>query len=143
MQISVSIQTHHMKIERLKMKNKTAYIASRYRADTDEQFGKQLQLTKDISREVVAGGYDVIVPHLYYPLFLDDNNEAERKAGIASAIRLLDICDILLVCIGRGVSEGMEAEITHAKENDMQIRYFGNMNDLRDILKRLDVSQGN
>ncbi len=119
------------------MLSKVAYVCSRYRAETDEVFVTQLETTKDISRILVADGYDVIVPHLYYPLFLDDNDKAERKAGLESAIRLLNVCDMMFVHIGNKVSVGMEAEIREAKLKDIDIRYFTNMNDLRDILKDL------
>jgi len=118
------------------MNRKVIYVASRYRADTEQQFNNQMEITKIVSREIVAAGYDVIVPHLYYPLFLDDNEEAERKAGIQSAIRLLDICDAVYVSIGLGVSKGMESEINHAKKNNMDIYYFRNINELKDLLKK-------
>jgi len=95
--------------------SKIAYVCSRYRADTDEVFESQLETTKDISRILVSDGYDVIVPHLYYPLFLDDDNEYEREIGLESAKGLVYVCDVVFVHIGNRVSEGMEAEIKEAK----------------------------
>ena len=117
--------------------NKVVYVCSRYSADTEEVFESQLQATKDIARVLAADEYDVIIPHLYYPLFLDDNDEIERKAGLESAIRLLCICDIMFVYIGNKASEGMESEIKEAKQKGISVHYFANMNELRDILKRL------
>lgn len=119
------------------MKRKVIYIASRYSADFKEQFEEQLKITKEISREVVLAGHEVIVPHLYYPTFLDDDNEEERLIGTQSAIRLLDVCDVLFVHIGLGISKGMDAEIGVAKEKGMIIAYFRNTTELKDILKRL------
>jgi len=118
-------------------KSKVAYVCSRYRADTGEVFKSQLQVTEEISRTLVLGGYDIIAPHSYYPLFLDDDDETEREVGMKSALRLLSVCDVMFVHIGNRVSVGMEAEIQEAKSKNMDIRYFTNMNDLRDILKRL------
>ena len=112
------------------------YIVSPYRAKDIVQFEMQLDHTKEISKEVVVAGHEVIVPHLYYPTFLDDSDEDEREIGTESAIRLLHVCDTLFVFIGLGVSSGMEAEIEAAKQKDMEIRYFKNINELRDILKR-------
>jgi len=97
------------------------YICSRYRANSDEQFAKQLEYTKDKAKIEVLTGNDVIVPHLYYPLFLDDNIESERTLGMESAIRLMETCDRVLVCLKYGVSSGMLAEIAHAIENDIEI----------------------
>ena len=115
----------------------TIYVCSRYRADTAMKFEEQLTHTKEISRIIVKGGFDVIVPHLYYTQFLDDNIEAERKIGIESATRLVTICDALFVSIKDGVSVGMEAEINTAKENNKDIYYFRNKNELLDLLKKL------
>lgn len=116
---------------------KVAYVCSRYSSDTEEVFESQLQTTKDISLALVLEGYDVIVPHLYYPLFLDDSYEAEREIGIQSAIRLLHVCNAMFVHIGNKVSKGMEAEIQEAEQKNIDIFYFRNINDLRDILKRI------
>ena len=121
------------------MENKTAYICSRYSADTKEQFDKQMQMTQEFSREAVLSGYAVIVPPMYYPCFLDDNNKEERQLGLDSAIRLLHKCDIVFVYIGLGVSSGMEAEIEEARRVGKQIYFFENMNTMRDILKRLEI----
>ena len=105
------------------------YICSRYRADTEEQFELQLAETKEVAREVALAGHDVIVPHLMLTQFLDDNIESEREVGIASALRLLDVCDYIYVYIGLGVSKGMEAEIEYVKDKKIGIRYFRNMNE--------------
>jgi len=87
---------------------KTVYVCSRYRADDEKQFLIQLEYTKAKAREQVLLGNNVIVPHLYYPQFLDDNNEEERKLGMDSAINLMFSCDEVLVCIKHGISDGMK-----------------------------------
>jgi len=98
-----------------------AYICSRYRADTQEQFETQLAYTKEKAREEVMLGRDVVVPHLYYPQFLDDNDVMERELGMESAINLMKYCDLIIVCIKYGKSAGMLAEIKIAEENNMRI----------------------
>lgn len=103
------------------MVGKTAYICSPYRADTEEKFERQLQYTKAMSREAIMQGFDVIVPHLYYPLFLDDNNEVERQLGMNSAINLILVCNIVIVCEKYGISSGMKAEIEFAQKNGIKI----------------------
>lgn len=116
-------------------RNKTAYICSRYTADTQGVFEDRLQTTKDISRVLVTKGYDVIVPHLYYPLFLDDTIKAERNLGMASAIRLLKVCDVVFAHTGNGVSAGMEAELEVAREKGKVIHYFKHLVELRQLIK--------
>ena len=91
------------------------YVCSPYRAKIDEQFNKQLEYTKAIAKEVVLAGHDVIVPHLYYTQFLDDEIVEEREMGISSAINLLKTCDLLLINTKYGISEGMKQEILHAE----------------------------
>lgn len=100
---------------------KTVYICSPYRADNPTQFELQLAYTKRKAREQVLLGNNVIVPHLYYPQFLDDNNEEERTLGMASAIDLMRVCDMVLVCIGYGISNGMIREINVAEEHNLSI----------------------
>ncbi len=114
------------------------YIASRYSAKTQEQFDKQMEATKSISREVVLAGHEVIVPHLYYPLFLNDDDIAERLVGTQSAIKLLDVCDLLVVYVGLGISSGMRAEIETARQKGMQIYHFDDVSKVRERLCKLN-----
>lgn len=101
---------------------KTIYIATPYRAETKEQFDKQLEYTKMIARDEVLKGNDVIVPHLYYPQFLDDNVDEERTLGMLSAKNLILVCDEVVVGIGFGISVGVQAEIAFAQEHNKLIR---------------------
>jgi len=102
--------------------NKTAYICSPYRADDDDQFQAQIQYTRHLAKMAVMNGYDVIVPHLYYPQFLNDKVESERNTGMASAINLILKCDILIIGLHHGMSDGMRAEIEFAKENSIPLK---------------------
>lgn len=101
--------------------NIVIYVCSRYRADTEEVFEKQLQATRDLSKNVVLSGYNVIVPHLYYPTFLDDNDEEQRTLGINNALNLLNVCDVIVVLNTDGISEGMQLEINKAKDLSIPI----------------------
>ena len=103
------------------MVGKTAYICSRYRAEKTAQFEDQLAYTKKMARDAVMQGFDVIVPHLYYPLFLSDDDEAERELGMNSALNLILVCNVLLVCEKYGISSGMKAEIEFAEKMGIRI----------------------
>ena len=113
-----------------------AYVISRYRSEDKEQFKKQLDITKQISKMLVQYGHDVFVPHLMYPQFLDDNIPEERNKGIDSAIRWMKSCDCAFAYIGLGISDGMECEINEARYLEKTIFYFSNLSELEDILKR-------
>lgn len=104
------------------MVGKLAYICSPYRADTERQFERQLEYTKQVSRATVMNGYDVIVPHLYYTQFLDDKNDVEREIGINSALNLIIACDVLIVCERYGISSGMKKEIEFAEKLGTEIK---------------------
>jgi hypothetical protein len=60
---------------------------------------------------------------LLYPQYLNDNDEVERKLGLALARDLLKRCDEIHVFTGRGVSEGMAAEIKLAHKLGKKIIY--------------------
>lgn len=103
------------------MINQVAYICSPYRAETIIQFHEQIKYTKEKSRDAVMLGYDVIVPHLYYTQFLDDNKEAEREIGMNSALNLILACNFLISCEKYGISKGMKAEIEFAEKHGIEI----------------------
>ncbi len=102
---------------------KKVYICSRYRAD------KRHSVKGNINRALLACGYAVMegyapyAPHLYLPLFLDDNDPAEREKGMAIGREFLKICDEVWQW-GATVSEGMAAELALAKELGKPIRVF-------------------
>ena len=64
-----------------------------------------------------------IVPHLYFPSFLDDNIPNERMTGIAMGLELMDICDEVYV-FGFDITEGMKFELNHAKETRKPVRLY-------------------
>ena len=97
------------------------YICSPYRAEDDAQFERQLKYTRELARTEVFKGHNVVVPHLYYPQFLDDNDDNERTLGMLSAINTMNYCDKIVVGIKYGKSVGMLAEIAHAESNNMLI----------------------
>ena len=102
------------------MGKKLVYICSPFRGNYEEN-------TKNARTfcEVVMKYFPdtvPIAPHLYFPQFLDDTNPTERSLGMEAGIALLDKCDEIWV-YGLGIeSEGMRAEIEHAKKHGIPIR---------------------
>jgi len=99
------------------------YICSPYRAKTPQQHQIHLEYAKELSKRITLSLGAVITPHLYYPLFLDDNVEREREIGMESALDLLKVCDTLVVGQKHGISSGMQMEIDFAKKNNIDIIY--------------------
>ena len=91
------------------------YICSPYRAPTDDLLIRNISYAQEIGRELVLQGESVIIPHLYYTNFLDDDVKEERELGLKSALELLKICEYVFVADRYGISEGMKGEIAEAR----------------------------
>ena len=96
---------------------KTAYICSPFRGLVRRNTAYARRLT----RYAVQQGYAPITPHLYITQVLDDEKPTEREQGIAVGLKLLEVCDVILVGCRYGISEGMNAEIEIAKKLDKEI----------------------
>lgn len=67
-------------------------------------------LATAICYAVVSAGGAPFAPHLLYPSFLEDHNEAERAMGIQCGMAWLEVADVVLVYTGNGVTRGMRQE---------------------------------
>lgn len=90
---------------------KTAYICSPYSGDTK----RNKQYARELTAHAIQLGYAPITPHLYITECLDDNEPEQRELGLNTAIALLSVCDIIIVGIKYGISDGMEREIVKAR----------------------------
>lgn len=113
------------------------YVCSRFRSKEPETFMKYLTYTCEVSREIVMQGHEAIAPHLLYPNFLNDDIEEERNAGIKSALKLMHVSDMIIINTKFGISEGMKEEIKHAKENNMKKYTVKDIQELKELLKRI------
>jgi hypothetical protein len=64
-----------------------------------------------------------IAPHLLFPQFLDDADEAQRALGLFMGYVLMTKCVEVWV-FGEHISLGMAREIESAERRGMPIRYF-------------------
>lgn len=88
-----------------------AFVCSPFRGDLEANAEK----AREYSHRVFEAGYTPLAPHLLFPQFLNENNPAEREAGIQMGMGLLARCRLLVVC-GDKISEGMAREIKLAGE---------------------------
>ena len=56
---------------------------------------------------------------------LDESIEGERKIGLAAGTEILRRCDLVIVGMKYGISEGMAAEIRCAEDEGILIKYIG------------------
>lgn len=96
------------------------YIAAPYAGDVEANvaFAKQAALYA-MSAHCVP-----FVPHLQFPAFLDDNVPNQRALGIQANLELLRRCDELWVFNYKGISAGMQQEITYADQHSIPVKYI-------------------
>lgn len=99
----------------------TAYICSPFRAKTAVQLDNNIEYAQWLTKKAIQAELASITPHLYITQVLCDNIEAERAAGLAAGIALLDKCDVLVLGERYGISSGMSAEIEKAKADGIKI----------------------
>lgn len=98
---------------------KKVFICSPYRGNIEENKKKAVTY----ARITVMSGDIPIVPHLYFPAFLDEKIPNERMTGIAMGLELMDMCDEVYV-FGFDITEGMKFELDHAKETCKPVRLY-------------------
>ncbi len=88
-----------------------AYICSRYAGDVEHN----LRVALALCRMAIEAGLAPFAPHLLFTQFLDDTDPAQREVGISLGLRFMEVCDVVWVYLGEGVSDGMRREIEHAR----------------------------
>ena len=90
---------------------KKIFVCSPYRGNIEKNTKKAVFA----ARFICNCGHIPVVPHLYFPQFLDENDQFERSCGIEYGIELMKVCDQLWL-IGSEITKGMEYELEVAKE---------------------------
>lgn len=95
------------------------YVCSPYRGDEE----RNTRLARQYARFVYDKGFLPVVPHLYFPQFLEEQKEQERLAGMEFGLSLMLQCREVWV-FGEQMSEGMCREISYAVRHGIPVRYF-------------------
>lgn len=93
-----------------------------------------LKKAKEYCREAALHGYIPIAPHVYFTLFLNDENETERKLGMGYGWKLLRECNEVWV-YGPDITEGMSKDIKIAKKLRKKIVYKNFVNSTYQLTK--------
>ena len=93
---------------------------------------KNILNAKKYCRFAVESGYIPFAPHLFFPRFLSDENEAERRLGIRMGKVFLDDCRETW-WFGDTVTEGMQMELDRARHRRLTVRHFtANLEEVKD-----------
>jgi hypothetical protein len=95
----------------MKCEMKKVFVCSPYRGNIEENTKK----AAFAARVICNCGHIPVVPHLYFPQFLDDNDQFERSRGIECGIELMKACEQLWL-IGLEITQGMEYELEVARK---------------------------
>ena len=98
---------------------KKIFICSPFRGDIKVNTEK----AKFYAGVLAKSGNIPIAPHLYFPMFLDENSATERMMGIEMGIQLMNTCDEVRV-YGFNITEGMHFELNHARKKGIPIRLY-------------------
>jgi len=82
-----------------------------------------LKLAKDACTLAVLRGCEPVALHLYYPQFLNDDDEYERQLGMELGLRTLRSCDEIWIISPR-ISSGISAEIKEAQKCGIPVLVF-------------------
>lgn len=104
---------------------KTAYICSPYRGKTEQEETEHVAYAVELMEYVLASGQVApIVPHLYFPMVLDDDLQGDREIAQKCGAHLLEGCDMMICGMKYGMSEGMSEEIQIALEENIPILWI-------------------
>ncbi len=92
-----------------------AYICSPYRAKDGAGLERNIEYARALTKLALDAGVAPVTPHLYMTQCLDEDKPQERARGMAAGLELLKGCDLVIVGVKYGVSEGMSREIRAAE----------------------------
>ena len=91
-----------------------AYVCSPLSADNDADFVRNMRTARAYMFYAFKKmNLNARAPHAYLPMLLCDRIPAERALGLQFGLRLMEHCEVMLVC-GNRISKGMRGEIEHA-----------------------------
>lgn len=109
-------------------KSKLVYICSPYATGNVQE---NVDRAREYCKLVLQEGFIPVAPHLLYPQFLCDEDEAEREQGLACGLALLEVCAEVWV-FGQ-ISKGMLREIDYASENKIPVFFDGKRKTVKEI----------
>lgn len=90
------------------------FIISPFSGKTIQEQERNVEFAKALARRCSEQETIPIVPHIYFPGFLNDSGD-ERICGIESGHRLMTFCNkVMVATIDHRITEGMKEDINFA-----------------------------
>lgn len=103
---------------------KKAYICSPLSADQDDRFVENMRTARAYMYYAMKKmNLNARAPHAYLPMLLCDRVPAERALGLQFGLRLMENCDLMLIC-GNRISRGMRGEMEQAVKLGIPMTVF-------------------
>ncbi|MCM1508987.1 MAG: hypothetical protein NC177_17905, partial [Ruminococcus flavefaciens] len=91
-----------------------AYVCSPLGAEKEDEFVQNMRAARAYMFYAMKKmNLNARAPHAYLPMLLCDQIPAERALGLQFGLRLMENCEIMLIC-GNRISQGMRGEIEQA-----------------------------
>lgn len=106
------------------LSGRKAYICSPLSADTQKGIIHNMEMAKFYlakMREIYH--CRTFASHAHLPLMLDDSIPEEREAALQIGMKMLRLCDTLIIC-GRRISSGMAKEIKAAFALGIEVFWY-------------------
>lgn len=101
-----------------------AYICSPLSSETEDEIRRNMLRARQFMKQIAdIYGYRTYAPHAYLPELLDDTYREERALALSFDMKLLEICEIIIVC-GTRISRGMQMEIEQAFRLNKEVYHW-------------------
>ncbi|MCB6415675.1 nucleoside 2-deoxyribosyltransferase [Faecalimonas umbilicata] len=106
------------------LSGRKAYICSPLSAPTEKEIRHNMEMAKFyLMRMRQIYHCRTFASHAYLPLMLDDTIQEERKVALQIGMKMLRLCDALIIC-GRRISAGMAKEIKAAFALGIEVFWY-------------------
>ena len=112
-----------------------AYICSPYRGQSEEEYRRNGDYARELTKLALRAGLAPITPHLYITQVTDDSVPEERQQGLEAGLALLDGCELVICGNKYGVSSGMQGELAKAEADGKRVLLVIDGDDLETIKK--------
>ena len=103
---------------------KKAYVCSPFSADDKEGMLQNMRTARAYMFYAMKKmNMSARAPHAYLPKLLDDTYREERALALSFDMKLLEICEIVIVC-GTRISRGMQMEIEQAFRLNKEVYHW-------------------
>lgn len=116
--VSVDFSDVVKTINSIRHDRQLAFVSSKYKGDIDANVQKAIEYGK-IAIEM---GYIPIVPHLYLPLMLDNEDVEQREIAQEMCLELVKRCEVFLQCGDMPEDSFMVEELAQAVKSHKVIK---------------------